>query len=210
MCIKNHPGGLRGQKMKQKVVIHHANQDRPERCFVRLFKCYLALMPANRPADAFYLQPSRHPTSTCWFSATPLGHYSPRRTISWICKEAGIGSYKTNHSLRATAVTRLYIVYTSLEWMSSWSWREPEIVALKVFAVTKTHSAKHFLTSSTALRKHELTLAKRSAVFPLFLPLQAPIQNTIDIGCLSPPCKFIFCVLNFRDWSQPQNYPDLW
>ena len=123
---------------------------------------------------------------------------------------AGIGSYKTNHSLRATAVTRLYIVYTSLEWMSSWSWREPEIVALKVFAVTKTHSAKHFLTSSTALRKHELTLAKRSAVFPLFLPLQAPIQNTIDIGCLSPPCKFIFCVLNFRDWSQPQNYPDLW
>ena len=61
--------------------------------------------------------------------------------------------------------------------MSSWSWREPDIVALKVFAVTKehqTHSAKHFLTSSTAQRKHELTPAKRSAVFQLFRPLQAP------------------------------------
>ena len=79
-----------------------------ERCFVRLLKCYLALFPANHPADAFYLQPSRHPTSTCWFSATPLGHYSLGRTISRICKEAGIGGYKTNHSLRATAATRLY------------------------------------------------------------------------------------------------------
>ena len=69
---------------------------------------YLSLMPPNRPADAFYLQPSRHPTSTCWFSATPLGHYSLGRTISRICKEAGIGGYKTNHSLRATAATRLY------------------------------------------------------------------------------------------------------
>ena len=105
---KNHPGGLRGRKMKQKVVIHHANQDHPERCIVRLFKRYLSLMAPNCPADAFYLQPSRHPTSTCWFSATPLGHYSLGRTISRICKEAGIGGYKTNHSLRATAATRLY------------------------------------------------------------------------------------------------------
>ena len=29
--------------MKQKVITHHANQDHPEHCFVRLFKCYLAL-----------------------------------------------------------------------------------------------------------------------------------------------------------------------
>ena len=37
-----------------------------------------------------------------------LGQYSLGRTISRICKEAGIGGYKTNHSLRATAATRLY------------------------------------------------------------------------------------------------------
>ena len=90
------------------MVIHHANEDHPERYFVRLFKRYLALLPANPSADAFYLQPSRHPTSTCWFSATPLGHYSLGRTISCICKEADIGGYKTNYSLRATAATRLY------------------------------------------------------------------------------------------------------
>ena len=37
---KNHPGGLRGRKAKPKVVIHHANQDHTERCFVKLFKRY--------------------------------------------------------------------------------------------------------------------------------------------------------------------------
>ena len=52
---KNHSGGLRGRKMKQKVVIHHANQDHPECCFVRLFKCYLDFMPANRPPGCLLL-----------------------------------------------------------------------------------------------------------------------------------------------------------
>ena len=34
---KNHPGGLKGRKITQKVVLHHANLDNPQRCFVRLF-----------------------------------------------------------------------------------------------------------------------------------------------------------------------------
>ena len=35
---KNHPGGLKGRKVKPKVVLHHANEDNPDRCFVALFK----------------------------------------------------------------------------------------------------------------------------------------------------------------------------
>ena len=50
---QNHPGGLRGRKIKQKVVIDHANEDHPECYFVSLFKRYLALLPANPSADAF-------------------------------------------------------------------------------------------------------------------------------------------------------------
>ena len=65
-------------------------------------------MPPDRPAATFYLQPSRHPTPTCWFSSRPLGHFSVGKTISRMCTEAGISGYKTNHSLRATAATRLY------------------------------------------------------------------------------------------------------
>ena len=82
--------------MKPKVVIHHANQDHPERCFVKLFKRYIELMPPDRPAATSYLQPSR--TSALF----------PGKTISRMCTEAGNSGYKTNHSLRATAATRPY------------------------------------------------------------------------------------------------------
>ncbi len=103
---KNRPGGLKGRKQKQKVVVHHANLENPERCFVRLFKLYCQLSPSS--VYAFYLKPLRSPTLTCWYSTDPLGHMSLGKTVAHLCKEAGIGGYRTNHSLRATTATRLY------------------------------------------------------------------------------------------------------
>ena len=94
--------------MKPKIVKHHANVSNTERCFVRLFKLYMQKCPADRPNDAFYLQPLQKPTSDCWYSARPLGHHSLGRTVARLCKTAGITGFKTNHSLRATAATRLY------------------------------------------------------------------------------------------------------
>ena len=59
---KNKPGGLKGRKMKPKVVFHHANEQDPSRCFVNLFKMYNSLCPEGRPKDAFYLQPLPKPS----------------------------------------------------------------------------------------------------------------------------------------------------
>ena len=105
---KNHPGGLKGRKVAPKVVTHHANLDNPKRCFVRLFQRYRQLCPEDAPPHAFYLQPSRNPTSTCWYSKCLLGHTTLGKTVARLCKLAGIEGYKTNHSLRATATSRLY------------------------------------------------------------------------------------------------------
>ena len=105
---KNHPGGLRGRKIKPKVVRHHANTNNPERCFVQLFKRYRDLCPEDAPPHAFYLQPSKTPTETCWFSNRPLGHNPLGKTLARLCTSAGIQGFKTNHSLRATATSRLY------------------------------------------------------------------------------------------------------
>jgi hypothetical protein len=105
---KNRPGGLRGRKVKQKIVRHHANTSHPERCFVRLFKRYRELCPADAPPHAFYFQPLRSPTETCWFSKRQLGHNTLGKTVARLCSSAGIQGYKTNHSLRATSTSRLY------------------------------------------------------------------------------------------------------
>ncbi len=103
---KNRPGGLKGRKIKPKVVIQHSNNDNPERCIVRLFKKYTSLCPDS--ATAFYLQPANKPTEAVWYTSKPLGHNTLSKTICRLCKTAGIEGFKTNHSLRATAATRLY------------------------------------------------------------------------------------------------------
>ncbi len=105
---KNRPGGLKGRKTKPKVVIHHANEDNPARCFVQLFKKYNSLCPHDRPKGAFYLQPLKNPKSNCWYSIKPIGHNTLEGTVARLCKEAGIPGFRTNHSLRATTATRLY------------------------------------------------------------------------------------------------------
>ena len=106
---KNNPGGLKGRKNKPKVVIHHENSDHPERCFVKLFKFYQEKCPPDRKNNAFYLQPLKmYNNDGYWFSVTPIGHSSLANMVARMCTAAGITGYKTNHSLRATAATRLY------------------------------------------------------------------------------------------------------
>ena len=105
---KNKPEGLKGRKAKPKVVLHHANQENLSRCFVRLFKLYNSVCPRDRPRNVFYLQPLKKPTDECWFLNKPVGHTTLDCTVARLCKNAGIPGFQTNHSLRATAATRLY------------------------------------------------------------------------------------------------------
>ena len=105
---KNRPGGLKGRKASPKVVIHHANIEVPERCFVRLYKLYMKKCPSDAPGHAFYLRASATFTSECWYSRVPLGHTTLSKTVSRLCQLGGIQGFKTNHLLRATATTRLY------------------------------------------------------------------------------------------------------
>ena len=105
---KNHPGGLKCRNMAPKTVYHHANTDNPERCFVRLFQMYISLCPADAPPESFYLRPLKLPTATCWYSKQAIGHSNLESTVARLFKTAGIPGYKTNHSLRATATSRLY------------------------------------------------------------------------------------------------------
>ena len=50
---KNRPGDLKGCKASSKVVIHHANTEIPERCFVRLYKLYMEKYPSDAAGMPF-------------------------------------------------------------------------------------------------------------------------------------------------------------
>ena len=67
-----------------------------------------SLCPLDRPNNAFYLTPLLKPSDSCWFSCVPIGKNKLSNAVASMCKSAGIEGYKTNHSLRATAATRLY------------------------------------------------------------------------------------------------------
>ena len=75
---KNRPGGIKGKRVKPKVVVHHANTTNPDRCFVRLFRKMEKLTPTNGPADSFYLQP---PTQAC---KRPLGYHTLSNSVSTV------------------------------------------------------------------------------------------------------------------------------
>ncbi len=84
---KNKPGGLKGRKMKSKVVLHHANLETPNRCFVALFKLYNDLCPSNRPILLAAIEkPLRNPTPQCWFSNKSIGHNKLDTTVARMCQ----------------------------------------------------------------------------------------------------------------------------
>ena len=68
----------------------------------------MAPRPQNLQHDAFYLLPICNPKTEIWYSSMPVGYRTLMTTVNRLCKSASIDGYKTNHSLRVTAATRLF------------------------------------------------------------------------------------------------------
>lgn len=54
------------------------------------------------------MRPLRYPTDSTWYADSPVGVHTLQQTVAKLCKIAGFTGHYTNHSLRATAATRLY------------------------------------------------------------------------------------------------------
>ena len=105
---KTNQGGLHSRTKQPKKVIHYANTTNPDRCFIHIYNTYMSKCPSDRPAGAFYLQPLQKPKGDVWFSKVPCGHNTSQKIVPELMKAAGISGYFTNHSLRASAATRLF------------------------------------------------------------------------------------------------------
>ena len=57
---------------------------------------------------AFYLQLLSKYSDSVWHSRKPVGHNKLASTVKKLCSQVGVDGYKTNHSLRRTAATRLF------------------------------------------------------------------------------------------------------
>ena len=80
-----------------------------ERCVIRLLDFYISKLPQHFPA--FYCRAlDKPPNDTCrtWYCKSRIGINTLKNIMPKLSEEAGLDVHYTNHSLRATAVTRMY------------------------------------------------------------------------------------------------------
>lgn len=106
---KTRQGGLKHRKLTLKSVRAYENTENPNRCIVELYLKYLAHRPSDpKCSSAFYLRPLAKLKSDTWYSCQPLGVNQISGTVARLCKTAHLTGFRTNHSLRATAASRLF------------------------------------------------------------------------------------------------------
>ncbi len=105
---KANQGGLKHQSVDRKTVDAYENRDNPDRCIVEIFRRYVSHCPTKSRPVGLYLRPLDKPSSNVWFACQVVGRQKLAGIVGSICKEAGFEGYRSNHSLRATAATRLY------------------------------------------------------------------------------------------------------
>ena len=68
----------------------------------------ISCRPQTCKTNQFYLRPRVRVSSDVWYMDAPVGVHTLQETVKKMRKEGGFVGNFTNHSLRATAATRLY------------------------------------------------------------------------------------------------------
>ena len=105
--LKTNKGGIKHRKVEAKQVDMYP-QDNMDRCPIHIILKYLSLLPKNRTCHSLYLQAKKKFSPGNWYINRPVRENKLRDTVKELCKTAGIPGFYSNHSLRATAATRLY------------------------------------------------------------------------------------------------------
>ena len=194
---KNHQGGLKNRKIKPKIVMHHANIENPRRCFVRLYKLYNSLCPPNRPNNTFYLQPLQKPIKDLYYSTKPVGHIILEKTVSRMCREAGILGHYTNHSLRATAATRLHQSGVEVqEIMERTGHRSTEVV--RSYKITSNDQQEKVSDILSNVKRHcgEADVAFQHSSMTNFQPTKTFTSSHLSLEYASSSSAPIFNISN--------------
>ena len=104
---KTAQGGI-GCKSTRKVVNVYPSSN-PTKCPVRIIKKYCNLLPTGRMCQKFFLRPRAKFTPKTWYCDQPYGNHKISATIKEMCSKAGLDGKFTNHSLRASSASRMYV-----------------------------------------------------------------------------------------------------
>ena len=108
LSSKTNQGGLNEKRLSGKVVYIYPN-DNAERDPVRLYKKYVELLPKGKSCGKLYMKPRVKLTSDCWYCDQAYSRNNLSVVVKTIMESAKIPGYFTNHSLRRTAATRLFM-----------------------------------------------------------------------------------------------------
>ena len=112
---KNRSGTFDQLHIQKKVVpvICTCTTTRKSKCHVHLLDLYISKLPSTilESKSLFYLRPLQNVPSdqaAPWYTTTPVGRNTLSLMIRNMCHDIGISGKKTNHSLRATSVTKMF------------------------------------------------------------------------------------------------------
>ena len=104
-CLKITSIVLKDINSKNKTVRAYAIPG-TERCLVKLLDYYLPLLPPDSPY--FYMQGLEKFSSKSVYKNQRVGVNTLKKMLSDLSRKSGIGVHYTNHSLRATSITRMF------------------------------------------------------------------------------------------------------
>ena len=105
--LKTNKGSLHHRKIEAKVVDLYATSN-PDRCPMHVIMKYLSLLPKGHTCPAFYLQPRKKFFGKVWYVNRLAGVNHLWNAVRDMCHDVGLPGHYSNHSLRATAITKLY------------------------------------------------------------------------------------------------------
>lgn len=107
---KNRTGSCHQVHLDNKEVVHYANASLGDRCFVSMVEMYLSKLPQKAiEKDLFYCKPAKNFEKGVWYYDSPIGHNLLARKLKTMFESAGLdGENISNHSLRATGVSRMF------------------------------------------------------------------------------------------------------
>ena len=103
---KTNQGGL-DSKPHNKIVKVYPSENF-HHCPVRLYGKYIGLLPSGKSCGKLYLRPKVRNMPSVWYNDQPYGKNKITTAVKTLCKIANLEGRFTNHSLRATAASRMF------------------------------------------------------------------------------------------------------